>query len=270
MMTIVFWNTNRQSVDEKVALLARAHNADLVLLAEHGGQHYPTLDSLNRDVVFPFQYASGLSPGFAIFSRFSPSFLIPRFDGHRVSIRTLALPARVEVTIAIAHMPSKLHETSDDQSFEFAGLARDIRKVEEARGHSRTILIGDLNANPFESGIVSAGGLNATMSRDIAARRSRIVKRNEYPFFYNPMWQHLGDARGKVCGTYYYDAGTHLNYYWNVFDQVLVRPDLFGFLPDVPVDVVSEIGSERFVTDAGKPDKKNASDHLPIVFRLDI
>ena len=48
--------------------------------------------------------------------------------------------------------------------------------------------------NPFEHGVVAANGLNAVMARKVAARDTRTVLAHEYPFFYNPMWGHFGDA----------------------------------------------------------------------------
>jgi hypothetical protein len=79
--------------------------------------------------------------------------------------------------------------------------------------------------NPFETGLVSAAGLNSVMSRRVASRETRKVQGREYRFFYNPMWSHFGDARDDTAGSYYYDAGEHVNYYWNMFDQVLLRAD---------------------------------------------
>jgi hypothetical protein len=65
-------------------------------------------------------------------------------------------------------------------------LANSIRSVEQKIGHTRTILVGDLNMNPFEEGVVSAAGLHAVMTRRIAEKQSRIVQEKEYPFFAIP------------------------------------------------------------------------------------
>src|ERR1019366_9368104 len=93
-----------------------------------------------------------------------------------------------------------------------------IDEVEVSEGHQRTILLGDMNMNPFEAGMVIAGGLHAVMSRRVASRMTRLVQKQRYKFFYNPMWNHLGD-HGDTCGTFYYEGAEHLCYYWNLFDQ---------------------------------------------------
>jgi hypothetical protein len=67
-------------------------------------------------------------------------------------------------------------------------LARTIGDEERHAGHSRTIVVGDFNMNPFEKGLVGASGLRATMARTVAERASRVIQGKPYSFFYNPMW----------------------------------------------------------------------------------
>ena len=77
--------------------------------------------------------------------------------------------------------------------------------------------------------MVIAGGLHAVMSRRVAARSTRTVQRQKYKFFYNPMWNYVGD-NGDACGTHYFESGEHLCYYWHLFDQVLICPGPAGWL----------------------------------------
>jgi hypothetical protein len=106
------------------------------------------------------------------------------------------------------------------------------------------------------------------MSRRTASRSTRTVQGREYRFFYNPMWGHLGDLRGNIAGTYYYDNAQHVNYYWNVFDQVLIRPDLAGGFDSDKLKIITTVGQRSFVGHDGRPDSIDSSDHLPIIFEL--
>jgi hypothetical protein len=74
------------------------------------------------------------------------------------------------------------------------GFGAVVRDVEKRVGHDRTIVVGDLNMNPFDAGIVGAEGLNAVMTKQIASQGGRKVDAVRYPFFYNPMWSHFGDS----------------------------------------------------------------------------
>jgi hypothetical protein len=148
-------------------------------------------------------------------------------------------------------------------------LARAIDVEEQKVGHRRTILVGDFNMNPFETGFVSANGLNSVMSRQVASRETRTVQGREYQFFYNPMWGHFGDARSETAGSYFYDAAEHVNYFWNVFDQVLLRPALAERFDPAELSIVKEVGSFPLVQTNGRPDHTNGSDHLPLVFEVE-
>jgi hypothetical protein len=98
---------------------------------------------------------------------------------------------------------------------------------------------------------------------------TRTVQGREYGYFYNPMWGHLGDSRSETAGSYFYDAGGHVNHYWNVFDQVLLRPELARRFDPTRVQIVKSVGLVSLVHANGRPDHVNSSDHLPLVFEVE-
>lgn len=122
--------------------------------------------------------------------------------------------------------------------------------------------------NPFEAGIVGAIGLHAVMSQSIARKGSRKIQGTDYPFFYNPMWGHFGDRNAGPDGTYYYQRAEQVNYFWNIFDQVLIRPELIDVFAKDELQILDHDGVESLVTPQNIPDSVNSSDHLPILFRL--
>ena len=186
-----------------------------------------------------------------------------------MSIRRLSLPGCEPLLIAAAHLPSKMAYSDESQVFESVQLARAISDVEAGEGHHRTILLGDLNMNPFEAGMVGArGGLNAVPSRSIAARDTRIVQREKYKFFYNPMWNYLGD-HADPGGTFYYENSEPVCYFWNMYDQVLLRPALLKNFRPEHVHILSDIRGVSLLEN-GRPDKQMASDHLPVMLELNL
>ena len=130
------------------------------------------------------------------------------------------MPAREEVLIAAAHLPSKFYFSESSQEFECVSFARQIDMQEQTAGHRRTIVVGDLNVNPFEKGVVGAEGFHAVMSLDVAIRGRRTIQGREYHSFYNPMCGRFGDRPNKTPGTYYYEKAEPVSYFWNVFDAV--------------------------------------------------
>lgn len=264
----LFWNINRKPLADAVADLAHADQIDMVILVECEIDPQALLVALSRDSQSAFHFPVGLSKGIRIFPRFSRDFLRPVWESDRVSIQRLALPARSEILLAVAHLPSKLHWSGESQSVECVELGRQIRVEEERLGYQRTVLVGDFNMNPFEQGMISTAGLHAVSSRQVASRNSRTVQEREYPFFYNPMWGHFGDVAGDTACSYYYDSAQHVNYFWNMFDQVLIRPPLAARFDSTKLRIVESIGSQSLVRPDGRPDPR-FSDHLPVVFELE-
>jgi hypothetical protein len=120
--------------------------------------------------------------------------------------------------------------------------------------------------NPFDPGV--AGALHAVSSRAVARRGGHEIRGQWFPLFYNPMWGCFGDRTEGPPGSYYLHASKPLNYYWNLYDQVLLRPGLMDLLQEVRV--LEDDGQTSLLTRHGLPDGSAGSDHLPVLFRLDL
>lgn len=150
MPRFFLWNIQGKALQQSIADLAREHAVDIIVLAESTGSAGVLLTALNRDRS-TFELCSGIiCKSITIFANFQASFMATRSESARVSIRHVSLPARQDILLAAAHLPSKLHHSDDSLIFECANLARMIADEERAVGHKRTILLGDLNVNPFE------------------------------------------------------------------------------------------------------------------------
>jgi hypothetical protein len=106
------------------------------------------------------------------------------------------------------------------------------------------------------------------MDRRVAVSAYRTVHDERRDYFYNPMWAFFGDRDNTPPGTYYYNSGGEICYYWNLFDQILVRPSLISFMNDDSVKVLTELGGYSLVKENGRPNRDFYSDHLPIVCRM--
>jgi hypothetical protein len=267
MPRFLFWNLNNKLVPHLVKEVTRSNDVDVLVLAECEIPVGAILTELNAETP-DFQFAPDRQcERIRVFTRFHSGFLAPIFESDRYSIRRLRLPLRDEILIAMVHLPSRMHSASESQRTSCSLLARAVLEQEATVGHTRTIVVGDFNVDPFEHGFVATDGLHAVMSKAVAQRRTRRVEGRDFDFFYNPMWSCFGDTGNKPCGTYYYDKAEHVNYFWHIFDQVLLRPDLLnGFSDDVRI--LTMAGSTPLLDRNGRPDGDNASDHLPILFSL--
>jgi hypothetical protein len=269
MINFLFWNLNKKPLESLVTKLALEHNVDVIMLAEYVENPTKLLTVINQDE-FRFFLNESLCQKIKVYSRFRDS-VFPSFEeSKRYTIRQLKLPQTEEILLAVVHIPSKIDFDNDSQEAEIEELSRFIENAEERAGHSRTILVGDLNMNPFEKGLVKTTGLHAVMSRQIAKKGSRIVQDREYQFFYNPMWNFLGDFSPFVSGTHYYQSTKHIAYFWNMFDQVLIRPELLDKFLTEDLKIIETVNGKSLLDKNGLPDKNFASDHLPIFFSLNI
>jgi hypothetical protein len=125
--------------------------------------------------------------------------------------------------------------------------------------------------NPFESGLIKANGFHATMSKKIAKEVSRTIQNKEYEYLYNPMWSLYGDLFNEPVGTYHYRHSELINFQWNIFDQVLLSPNLADRLVKDSLKILINDGKSDLINKKGIPKSgNNFSDHLPIIFTINL
>jgi hypothetical protein len=204
-----------------------------------------------------------------LFTRFPLHHLISHASGDDYTIRRLTL-VKDEILLGVVHFPSKLHTTNEDRVLFTSAFSAKLAEAEEAAFHTRTVLVGDFNMNPYEDGLVAGHCLHGVMTREIACRPARKVKFRPNRYFYNPMWQHFGEKPEGHAGTYYFASPRQRADFWNIYDQVLVRGELLPYFRDEEVEIVSRD------PDTGAPFLKGGfpddavSDHLPVLFRLNV
>ena len=142
---------------------------------------------------------------------------------------------------------------------------------EKRFGHNRSVVFGDFNANPFESPIASATGMHAVVSKTIAESEPRTMLDRSYPYFYNPMWNLFGDEPASSApATYYFRGSDPHELYWHMLDQVLIRPSLLNRFDFSALQIVTTLNGIKLTSKSGYPDDMRFSDHLPVVFALDL
>src|SRR4051794_35563743 len=149
-------------------------------------------------------------------------------DDGGISVRAVRPPIGIEILVVALHLPSKLYRSDAEQTLYSLRVAQLIRECEELSGHTNSLIIGDLNMDPFEDGVVSSEGLHGVMDKNVANERQRVVDGRSREYFYNPMWNFLGDETSGPPGTYFHRGGA-LSRFWHTFDQVLLRPSMLPY-----------------------------------------
>lgn len=271
MMTFLFWNVNKNPVQRKLAELAEENEIDVIILAECDIKETDLLYELNSRSDSQYSLPARRARITHIYTRFPTEWLTPLADPHRMSIQHLENPIiNAKLLVVAVHLPSRRHQTDNALSQLAPRWRSAIEEAEKKVGHTNTVVVGDLNMDPFHPGVVSSEGFHGTMDKRIANRKTRKVLEEDRHFFYNPMWSLLGDESDGPPGTYYYNASSEPeNYFWHMYDQVLLRPNLIPFFPVKELRILTHAGSDSLISNNGRPDAVNTSDHLPILFKFD-
>jgi hypothetical protein len=260
-ITFLFWNTAGNAVTRQVENLVRQHEVSVLILAENR----MTEENISSALPVGFLPVDTGSPRIEIFSQFHPNDFFPVFDSQRYTVKLLNVEGCEVILLVCLHFPSKRFMNNDQQNAEAVNLNLNLKKIEEAFGVKRTIVIGDFNMNPFDYGMVSHAGFNAVMTRKIAEEGSRKFQFQHYDYFYNPMWSFFGDLNDRISGTFYYRNEFH----WHLFDQLLIRPSVIKhFIPE-SLEIITGDEERQFLNKNGRIDK-SISDHLPLKFSLNL
>ena len=172
-----------------------------------------------------------------------------------------------DVIVAMIHNHSKFRASTDKQKTALQKFHDDIKNYEAIHNCQNTIAIGDFNANPFETACISANAMHAIpFFEEVWGKPTRVIDGVEYQKFYNPTWKLFGN-RNIPYTTYHYSKSDTVEYYWNAFDQVMIRPSLMNAFDENLLKIVSETKSHQLIKN-GKPNKSNYSDHLPLFCTL--
>lgn len=268
-MNILFWNINKKNIVKELCEISNLHKVDLIVLCENIVEMSELVKTLNKGNSNYKISNSIVCDKISILSKFNLSKIKLVLETKRWTIRKIIHPLYNPFLIVAVHLPSKYSWNESSQFTETIVLRDSIEKAMIESGISRVIVIGDLNMNPFENSVISTKGMHATCDRNIAKKIEKTVQGTKYRYFYNPMWNFLGDdSIGNVPGTYYFHGSEHAVHNWNIFDQILLSPELLDSVDNSDIQILTSSTSFSLVNINGIINKKLYSDHLPILVKI--
>ena len=261
-MRIAFWNTHKnEGINRIVCDIITENRIDIAVLAEYKANSKKLIRELSGQGIQMEQYVTFGCERIVMFG--SRKGLMPASQNKYYSMQLLD----GKYILCGMHLPSQTYANHQGRrNIVIDMLLQDISQLEKEAGVEQTVLFGDFNENPYETGCLAADKFHGIPSRNDALRGSRTVMGRKFKMFYNPMWNLFGDFQYPP-GTYYYNGGSPSHPFWNMYDQVMIRPALQGKFVSGSLKILVGTKQVSFVNQHKRP-RKEISDHLPIVFEI--
>lgn len=143
-MRILFWNTNRNKINQYIADLVRDYNIDVLILAEYEDERdelESLLQSYNKPLV---EYNTLGCNRISFWSNYAD--VEPGIQDTYYSIQII----RRKCIVCCTHLFTDLHgDRSDERLAIIQQIMQEIKKLEVEINSKKTIIIGDLNEMPY-------------------------------------------------------------------------------------------------------------------------
>ncbi|WP_375320660.1 hypothetical protein [Aliivibrio logei] len=265
-MKLLFWNLEKKEINEEVLELIQEQEPTIVAFSEGCGINITDLiNSLKSDFNKNYEYID--TPG-------CDKIKVLKVSGLNISLmnqnKDYSLMSYIynndTYLLGFVHLPSKLHQTEEQQRRACERLYKQINLEEVTNDISKSIIIGDFNVNPFESPMLSFSGLAATNGIDCSLRDSIVSDGETKKLFFNPMWTLYGQYKDRPGSHRYVKTGVSVAS-WHFLDQVIIRPLLIEHFDFNELKFISKTSNYSFVNRNGTP---STSDHLPLVCKFNI
>ncbi|MGO8751991.1 MAG: hypothetical protein ACLQNE_39115 [Thermoguttaceae bacterium] len=275
MATFLLWNVQNKQLDGYIVRLVQEHKVDVLLLLEHPKPDTTLFSQLNSLRQY---HRVTTHKRFGVYVAFDSAKMVritppTTSAGERVDYWDVNLSRRNRLLLVLVHGLDIINYNEQARSLFFERLHEDVTWIEDNDskvGHKQSVILGDFNADPFEAVVGGIRGLHAIRVRDVGGRDKRSVLNRDYEFFCNPMWSCYKGWEKSPPGTHYYNGSDVHEVFWHMIDQVVLRPQALHMFSERNLRVLTEVGHTSLLTSCGHPDKVNASDHLPVLFKLNM
>ena len=262
-MKYLFWNTHRnEKINSVLCDLIIENGISIVVLAEYIADINELIQLLDIKGVSMQQYPTIGCDRIHIVGEVG-IHVEPQLHADHWTIQVVGS----NNILCCVHLNSQIYSDNDEKrEIDIQQIVDDVVKLEGELGARNTIIVGDFNINPYDKSCISARYFHGIPVYEEAKRESRTISGKEFSMFYNPMWNFLGDFN-EPYGTYYHGSSDTINPYWNVYDQVIIRPALRKRFVDKSLRIITETVQTSLLDGKRHPDRE-ISDHLPIMFEI--
>lgn len=259
-MNILFWNLGKNDNSQYLAKCISERKIDFAILSEYENLSFPyVLNELNNS----YRHISGKGGCDKI-----TMLALSDVDVHvrREQARYVLYSIKyneIDFNIVGVHLQDRRNSDSAQRISIVGRLMNDLKNLEDSSRCRRSVIVGDLNANPYDKELLQMNAFHAVLFKDvIKSAETRTVDGIRYRRLYNPILHFLSENT-KNYGSYYDTRGSCTST-WHCFDQALVSKALVDAIESL--EYLKSIGDSDLI--ARKGPKREVSDHLPLFIQI--
>lgn len=260
-MNLLYWNLKSNKNEEYIALLIKEHSIDIALFSEYSGTDFNAIAHTLLSDAYQFYEGYGGCEKVVMLAKKSIQVEINREHSRYVLYSIISDSSKY--IVAGTHLPSNPNTDADGRKMVIRELIADLREQEKIHKHSYSIIIGDLNASPFDDELIQKDSFNAVLYKEIIRKRKEVVYQGrKFRLLYNPILNHISE-RNHQYGSFYYTGGSK-SLYWYCYDQILMTRDLIDSFQGM--EYCQSINGKSLLKEISP--NKSISDHLPLIAKF--
>lgn len=257
---LLFWNLKKNAIESYLSKCILENNIDLAIVSEFESIDFSHLSKKLKSDYCHIEGMGGCEK-ITLIAKNGISIIVKR-EQDRYVLYEVRKNMNTYI-LAGVHLQDRRNSDCQRRIAKIGRLVNDIKNLEESSKCKNTIIIGDFNANPYDTELLSMNAFNAVLFKDeILRSETNTVDGIQYRRFYNPILHFISEDT-KMYGSYYYkqDNPTPI---WHCLDQVLVSKNLANCIRSIRY--LKTINNKSLVKKI-KPDNE-ISDHLPLLVSI--
>ena len=260
-MELLFWNINRNDIAEHLADCLIEHDVDIAVLAEAQGLSFGKVEEL-LDGRYSWVWGYGGCDKVWLIAKCEVSVSVVREQGRYAIYEACVVNDRF--ALLCTHLQDRRNAAPAVRMVTIRDMMRDAHTWMDSAQCQDLIVMGDLNANPYDCELLQPDSFNAVLFKDVIRHDDTgSFAGKTYPRLYNPTI-HFISEEGKMYGSYYRLASSEANPIWNCPDQALFSANLADKV--VGYRYLRSAGDHSLMAEV-RPNR-NISDHLPLLVSL--
>lgn len=261
-MNLLYWNLKANKNEKYIALLIREHSIDVAIFSEYSGTDFDVLVHTLLSDEYIFYNGYGGCEKVVMIAKKAVRVEINR-EQSRYVLYSVNCDS-FQYIIVGTHLPSNPNSDANDRKSIIRDLIADLREQERIRKHSNSIIIGDLNASPFDEELIQKDSFNAVLYKEVIRKKKEITyQRKKYRLLYNPILNYISEDN-RQYGSFYYTGGSK-SLYWYCYDQVLMTRELMDDFKEM--EYCQSIGGKSLLREVCP--NESISDHLPLIAKFE-